>query len=86
MVSLSERTTFSWEWLRRLYGRYPDGGGSVEQEENPFNEETMEDSGFQNNSTILGNMINKETKPESIDSLQTGKDDKVEARTNRNVS
>ena len=46
----------------------------------------MEDSGFQNNSTILGNMINKETKPESIDSLQTGKDDKVEARTNRNVS
>ena len=60
-------------------------GVPVEQERNPLIEETMEDSGFQNDLNISGIMIYEEPRPESKDTLPTGEDDKVEARRHRNV-
>ena len=45
----------------------------------------MDDAGLQNDLNISGNMIDEEPRPESKDTFPNGEDDKVEARTHRNV-
>ena len=45
----------------------------------------MEDSCFQNDLNISGNMIDEEPRPENKDTLPTCEDDKVEPRRHRNV-